>query len=106
MTNRAEDPEKALQKAYQEALAFLPSRANALAITPVQASEYAEQEAVFHTIAIDENGMTSGMRLNVLQPVQAGPLEQLRDRGSAQNGGYQRSPEAPCRGGGGTTEEG
>jgi hypothetical protein len=67
---RADDPERALQKTYQEALAFLPSRANALAITAAQASEYAEQEAVFHTIAIDENGMSSGMRLNLLQPAQ------------------------------------
>jgi hypothetical protein len=68
-TNRTDEPERVLQRAYQEALAFLPSRANALAITPPQASEYAEQEAAFHTIAIDENGMSSGMRLNLLQPL-------------------------------------
>lgn len=68
-TNRASDPEKVLQQAYEEALAFLPSRANALAITPTQASSYAEQEAAFQTISVDENGMSSGMRLNLLQPV-------------------------------------
>src|ERR1700722_19521350 len=68
-TNRTSDPEKVLQQAYEEALAFLPSRANALAITLTQASTYAEQEAAFQTIAVDENGMSSGMRLNLLQPV-------------------------------------
>lgn len=68
-TNRADDPEKALQQAYGEALAFLPSRANALAITQTQASSYAEQEAAFQTIAVDENGMSSGMHLNLLRPV-------------------------------------
>jgi hypothetical protein len=68
-TNRIVDPEKALQLAYREALAFLPGRANALAITQSQASNYAEQEAAFQTIAIDENGMSGGMRLNLLQPV-------------------------------------
>jgi tetratricopeptide (TPR) repeat protein len=57
------------QQAYNEALAFLPSRANALAISPAQATTFAEQEATFQTIAIDENGMSSGMRLNLLQPV-------------------------------------
>ena len=68
-TNRAADPEKALPHAYQEALAFPPSRANMLAITPAQASDFAEQEAAFQTIAIDENGMSSGMRLNLLHPL-------------------------------------
>jgi hypothetical protein len=68
-TNRADDPEKVLQQAYQEALAFPPSRANSLAITPTQAGNYAEQEAAFQTITVDENGMSSGMRLNLLRPL-------------------------------------
>jgi hypothetical protein len=67
--NRTDDPEKVLLLAYKEALAFLPSRANVLAISSAQASNYAEQEATFQTITIDENGMSSGMRLNLLQPV-------------------------------------
>jgi hypothetical protein len=65
------DPEKQLQTAYESALAFPLSKTNSLAITQVQAQEFAEQEAGFHTIAIDEHGMSGGMRLNLLQPVHA-----------------------------------
>lgn len=67
-TIRETEPEKVLQKAYQDALAFSPARASSLAISPAQATEYAEQEAAFRTIAIDSNGMSSGMRLNLLEP--------------------------------------
>jgi hypothetical protein len=68
-TTRPADPEMVLQQAYKNALAFPPNKANALAITPTRAAEYAEQEAAFHTISIDEKGMSGGMRLNLLQPV-------------------------------------
>ena len=111
-TNRAGHPDKALQQAYDDALAFLPSRANVLAITPAQSSSYAEQEAAFPTITVDENGMSNGMRSNLLEPVQNLASEwrslwnKLRGRDSAKDGGYQRGTEAPCRGGRGNTSEG
>jgi hypothetical protein len=64
-------PEKKLQTAYEKALAFRLNKASNLAITQVQANEFAEQEAAFHTISIDEHGMSAGMRLNLLPPVHA-----------------------------------
>ena len=68
-TDRSPATEGGLAKAYQGALAFSPGRAGAIAITPARALELAEQEAAFHTVSIDENGMSGGMRLNLLQPV-------------------------------------
>lgn len=63
------DNQRALQDAYQAAIGFPLKRASALSITQAAATELAEQEAVFLTVAIDEHGMSGGMRLNLLQPV-------------------------------------
>ncbi len=63
------DPSKALSLAVQRALAFPLSRASALLLTAEKAQEWAQQETAFGTIAIDENGMSAGMKLNLMQPV-------------------------------------
>jgi hypothetical protein len=65
------DSEKKLQIAYESALEFRLNKASGLAITQAQATEFAEQEAAFNTIAIDEHGISGGMRLNLLQPMHA-----------------------------------
>jgi hypothetical protein len=65
------DPTKAMNLALQRALAFPLSRAASLQVPPEKALEWAQQEAAFGTIPIDENGMSAGMRLNLLQPIRA-----------------------------------
>ena len=67
--NRAPEAEAVLNKAYQGALSFSPGRAGAIVMSPARAMELAEQEAAFHTVSIDDHGMSGGMRLNLLQPV-------------------------------------
>lgn len=63
------DPSKALSLAAQRALAFPSSRARVLLLTAEKAQEWAQQEITFGTIPIDENGMSAGMKLNLMQPV-------------------------------------
>jgi hypothetical protein len=57
--------------ALQRALAFPLSSAASLQIPPEKALEWAQQEASFGTIPIDENGMSAGMKLNLMQPIRA-----------------------------------
>ena len=68
VSNRIDD-QKALEDSYRPAIGFPLNRASSLAITPTQAGEYADQEAAFKTIPIDQHGMSGGMRMNLLQPV-------------------------------------
>ena len=65
------DQNRDLYKAAKNALGFPLSRVEGLIISPQQATELAEQEAAFHTIVIDDNGMSGGMRLSLLDPVRA-----------------------------------
>ncbi len=65
------DAAKAMAAAAQRALAFPLARANALLLAPEKAQEWAAQEAAFGTIPIDENGMSAGMKLNLMQPIRA-----------------------------------
>ena len=69
LNDRSSTAESGLDKAYKAALAFSPSQANSVAITSSKAMEFAEQEAAFQTVAIDDSGMSGGMRLHLLQPV-------------------------------------
>ena len=63
------DPAKVIAAAAQRALAFPLARAGALLLAPEKAQEWAAQEAAFGTIPIDENGMSAGMKLNLMQPI-------------------------------------
>ena len=65
------DAENTLQAAYESALAFMPSRANTLVIVPAQAHDFAKKEADFQTIVIDDCGMSAGMKLYALQPLES-----------------------------------
>jgi hypothetical protein len=65
------DPSKAISVALQRALAFPLSRPAGLLVAPEKAQEWAQQEASFATIPIDENGMSGGMTFNLMQPVRA-----------------------------------
>lgn len=70
LSDRPADAEAALHRAYNDALAFPVSRVNALALSNAQATEWAEQEAGFGTVTIDETGLSGGMRLHLLRPIQ------------------------------------
>jgi hypothetical protein len=78
------DQEKALQDAFQHALAFPLGRISSLAITPRQAAECAEQEAAFQTISVDDEGLSGGMRVALLQPMHA-VMAEWRQRREAFN---------------------
>lgn len=61
--------DEVLVQAHRDAIAFSLGKIGGLNVTPQQAATYAEQEAAFPIIAIDDEGVTSGMRAAVLQPV-------------------------------------
>ena len=65
------EPFKIMTQAAQRALAFPLAAAGGLLLTPDRASEWAQQEAAFGTISIDENGMSAGMKLNLMQPIRS-----------------------------------
>ncbi len=62
---------KAMAVAAQRAISFPLSRTGSLQITQEKAQEWAAQEAAFGTIPIDENGMSAGMKLNLMQPIRS-----------------------------------
>ena len=68
-TTTSADPAKAMAAALQRVLAFPLSRAGGLMLSLEKAQEWAQQEAAFGTIPIDENGMSAGMKLNLMQPI-------------------------------------
>ncbi len=68
-TTTSADASKTMAVALQRALAFPLSRAGNLLLTPEKAQEWAQQEAAFGTIPIDENGMSAGMKLSLMEPV-------------------------------------
>jgi hypothetical protein len=70
-TPASADPTNVMSRALQRALAFPLSRAANLQLASEKALEWAQQEAAFGTIPIDENGMSAGMKLNLLQPIRA-----------------------------------
>lgn len=65
----ASQGEEAIGAASRDALSFPLSRLRSLVISPEKAAELAQQEASFNTIVFDENGVSGGMRLHLLQPI-------------------------------------
>ena len=61
--------DEAIEAASQAALSFPLSRLRSLLISPGTAAELAQQEASFGTIVFDENGVSGGMRLHLMQPI-------------------------------------
>jgi hypothetical protein len=58
-------------KAFDDAMAFTTARASALALPVTQLQTYAQEEASFGRITVDERGLTAGTKLHVLQPARA-----------------------------------
>lgn len=52
-------------------MAFAPSRAASLTISTAQLQGYAQEEASFGRITVDERGLTAGTKLHILQPARA-----------------------------------
>jgi hypothetical protein len=61
-------PASPLDVAFGRAMRFGPERANALHIDRATLHRFAEEEASFGRIVVDERGLTAGARLHVLQP--------------------------------------
>ncbi len=71
-----------LKLAYDAAMAFPIEQANALRSTPEHLMEQASQEAAFGRISINDEGITAGIRLNVIEPARPilGRWQQIRRR--------------------------
>lgn len=61
--------EKRLAEAHRKALGFQLTRVAGLVLSAQRATEFAQQEIAFGSVPIDENGMSAGMKLHLLQPV-------------------------------------
>ena len=66
----AGEPES-LSAAFHRAVTFPTSQAALAGMSPDQIQASASEEATFGRVAIDERGLTAGMRLNAFQPVTA-----------------------------------
>ncbi len=60
-----------LKLAYDAAMAFPIEQVEALRATPERLMEQASAEAAFGRISINDDGLTAGMRLHVLEPARA-----------------------------------
>ena len=80
VTNDA--PADELRLAYAAAMAFPVEQVNALRVTPEQLRDRASEEASFGRISVDDEGLTAGTRLHVLEPARAmlGQWRQTRRR--------------------------
>jgi hypothetical protein len=70
-------PPDELKLAYDAAMAFPVEQVESLRATPERLMEQASAEAAFGRISINEDGLTAGMRLHVLEPAR-GTLAQWR----------------------------
>jgi uncharacterized membrane protein len=61
----------ALKLAYDSAMAFPVEQVNALRATPESLMEQASQEAAFGRISVNDDGLTAGSRLHVIEPARA-----------------------------------
>lgn len=61
-------PTEDLKSAYDAAMAFSVEQVNELRLTPGFLVEKANEETAFGRISIDENGLTPGTRLHVIEP--------------------------------------
>ena len=66
-----EIPTDELKLAYDAAMAFPVEQVDALRATPERLMEQASAEAAFGRISINDDGLTAGMRLHVLEPARA-----------------------------------
>ena len=64
-------PPGTLAGAFQQAVAFPTSRGAESGLAPGDIQQYAAKEAAFGRIAVDERGLTAGMRLHLTQPMRA-----------------------------------
>jgi hypothetical protein len=60
-----------LRAAFNDAIAFTPARAAALALPAAQLQSYGQEEASFGRITVDKRGLTAGTKLHILQPALA-----------------------------------
>ena len=63
-----ETPADALKLAYDAAMAFPVEQVDALRATPESLTEQASQEAAFGRISVNDDGLTAGSRLHVIEP--------------------------------------
>ena len=61
-------PAEDLKSAYDAAMAFAVEQVNELRFTPEFLVEKANEEAAFGRISVDDNGLTPGTRLHVIEP--------------------------------------
>jgi hypothetical protein len=64
-------PADALKTAYDAAMAFPVEQVNTLRATPEALMEQASQEAAFGRISVNDDGLTAGTRLHVIEPARA-----------------------------------
>jgi hypothetical protein len=67
----AKSPNDEMKAAYDAAMAFPVEQVNALRATPEQLMASASEEAAFGRISIDNDGLTAGTRLHVIEPARA-----------------------------------
>lgn len=60
-----------LQAAFNDAMEFTPAKATSLGLSATQLQSHAEEEASFGRIIVDEEGLTAGTKLNIIQPARA-----------------------------------
>ncbi len=60
-----------LQAAFNDAMSFPTSRASNLQLAPAWIEEKANEETSFGRIVVEDNGLTSGTRLHVIEPARA-----------------------------------
>jgi hypothetical protein len=64
-------PTEDLKSSFDAAMAFPTEQVNTLRATPEALMELASQEAAFGRIGVDDDGLTPGMRLHVIEPARA-----------------------------------
>jgi hypothetical protein len=69
-TKSTDNPDP-LRNAFNVAVAFVSGRAGSLALSPTQVQGYAQEEASFGRITVDDRGLTAGSKLHVVQPARA-----------------------------------
>lgn len=64
-------PTEELKSSYDSAMAFPVEQVNSLRATPEDLADKAGQEAAFGRISVNDDGLTAGMRLHVVEPARA-----------------------------------
>ena len=66
-----ETPANELKAAYVAAMAFPVEQVNSLKASPEQLTDRASEEASFGRISVDDDGLTAGSRLHVIEPARS-----------------------------------